>query len=181
MKRRAFIAGLGGAAVWPLTARAQQLTMPAIGLLTSLTSSDRPHIMTGFQQGLTGAGFVESRNVEIEYRFADGHYDRLPALAADLVRHKVSVIAAISGDISPLRSLQKQRPLLFRSFSRRGSDPVEFGLVTNLNRPGDNVTGVTFFTASLGATTRGMVARARTRGEDNCSAGGPRQSRECGG
>jgi putative tryptophan/tyrosine transport system substrate-binding protein len=148
MRRREFIAGLGGAAVWPLAASAQHTPFPVIGFLSSLTSADGPRTIDAFKLGLSAEGFVEPRNVAIERRFAEGDYERLPALADDLVRGQVAVIAAISGTPAALaaKSATATTPIVFAI----GSDPVGFGLVTNLNRPDGNVTGVTFFTASLG-------------------------------
>jgi putative ABC transport system substrate-binding protein len=148
MRRREFIAGLGGATAWPLIAHAQQAPFPVIGFLSSLTSADGPRTIDAFKGGLSAEGFAEPGNVAIERRFAEGDYERLPALADDLVRGQVAVIAAISGTPAALaaKSATATTPIVFAI----GSDPVGFGLVTNLNRPDGNVTGVTFFTASLG-------------------------------
>jgi putative ABC transport system substrate-binding protein len=147
MRRREFIAGLGSAVAWPLTARGQQPGLPVIGLLHSASSDTVTRYLANFHQGLKQGGHVAGQNVSIEYRWADGQYDRLPALAADLVRRQVTVIVALGAVNSPLaaKAATESIPILFVT----GSDPVEIGLVPRLNRPGGNLTGFTLVAREL--------------------------------
>jgi putative ABC transport system substrate-binding protein len=149
MQRRQLIAALGGAAAWPLAARAQQPAMPVIGVLYGVSAEAWVERMAGFRRGLGETGFVDGRNVVIEYRWADGQLDRMGWMAADLIARRAAIIL-VGGNTAGVRAMLaaiKTIPIVFTT----GADPVEVGLVASLNRPGGNATGVTTFSSELGA------------------------------
>ena len=155
MRRRDFIKVIAGSATaWPVTARAQQ-PMPVIGYLGTTTADDFTSRLAAFREGLKQTGYIEGQNVVIEYRWPEGHYDRLPVLAADLVRRQVAVIAAVGGEPSPLaaKAATATIPIVFSL----GTDPVRIGLVASLNQPTGNMTGVYFLQSELGAKRLGLL------------------------
>jgi putative ABC transport system substrate-binding protein len=167
LNRREFISVLSSAlATWPLASHAQQVG-PVIGFLHSASPDPYAHLTAAFRQGLRDVDYVEGQNLLIEYRWAEGHFDRLPALAADLIQHKVAVIAALGGSASPLAA-KKATQTIPIVFSSGGVDPVKSGLVASLNRPGGNVTGVSPMTGSLVAKRmellHGLVPKAAAIG-----------------
>jgi putative ABC transport system substrate-binding protein len=155
MRRREFITLLGGAVASPLVARAQQPALPVIGFMSGRSPEDSTHLVAAFRQGLAENGFVEGQTVAIEFRWADGDYDRLPALAADLVSRKVAVLVGVGGDVSAVVATKATRtiPVVFGM----GGDPVKAGLVTSFNRPGGNVTGYTVLTSQMESKRLGLM------------------------
>jgi putative ABC transport system substrate-binding protein len=157
MRRRTFIAALGGAATWPFTAHAQQSVMPVLGFLAAGTPKGYAQALAAFLKGLSETNYVDGKNVHIEYRWAENQYDRLPAMAADLVRRQVAVIAAVS---TPAARVAKAAtgtiPVVFTTIA----DPVQIGLVESLNRPGGNVTGATLMSVEVGPKLLDLLHRA---------------------
>src|SRR6516164_7713249 len=145
--RRKLLAALAGAAAWPLAARAQQAAMPVVGFLSAPSAAPYMQYVAAIHQGLKEAGYLEGQNVRFEYRWADGHYDRLPTLAVDLVRRRVDVIAATGGPAAlAAKAASVTIPIVFRI----AADPIAAGLVASLSRPAGNVTGVTSLNLEVG-------------------------------
>jgi len=147
MRRRDFLKGFAIATGWPLAARAQQPAMPVIGFLNSQSAGSFSHLLAGFQQGMREAGFLEGRNIQIEYRWAEGRYEQLPALANDLARRGIAVLVATGGEPAALAAKGSTQtiPIVFLI----GGDPVKMGLVASMNQPGGNVTGLTLLSTEI--------------------------------
>jgi putative ABC transport system substrate-binding protein len=156
IRRREFVFTLGGAAAaWPLAARAQQPSMPVVGFLRSTSLADATHLVSGFRQGLKEAGFVESQNVAVEYHSAEGSSDQLRSLVAEMIGRPVAVIVGNSPAALAAKAATMRIPIVFAT----GADPIRDGFVTSVNRPGGNITGVTFLSQVLGSKRLEMLRR----------------------
>jgi putative ABC transport system substrate-binding protein len=155
MRRRDFIKGIVGSTAWPLAARAQQPALPVIGFLNSASPQLWANYVAGFRAGLKEVGYIDGQNVTIEFRWAEGHYERLPEIAADLVRRKVAVLVATGGpaSIAAAKAATKTIPIVFTI----GGDPVKAGFVASLSRPGGNITGVNLFIAMMEGKRIGLL------------------------
>ena len=155
MRRRELITLLGGAAAWPLGARAQQAAVPVVGFMSGRSAEDSTRIASAFLQGLADTGFIEGRTVKIEFRWANGDYDKLPAFPADLVSRKVAVLVGVGGDVSAVAATKatKTIPVVFGM----GGDPVKAGLVASFNRPSGNVAGYTLWTSEMESKRLGLL------------------------
>jgi putative ABC transport system substrate-binding protein len=155
MRRREFIALLAGAAAWPLAARAQQRAMVVVGFLSTTSAAPFAHLVSAFRRGLQQTGYVENRDFTIEFRWAEGHYDQVPALAADLVRRQIAVLVTTGGETSAVaaKAATTTIPIVFNT----GTDPVRLGLVASLAHPGGNATGVNIFTTELAEKRLGLL------------------------
>ena len=172
--RREFITLLGGAAVaWPVAARAQQPTMPVIGFLSARSREESAHLVASFQRGLAEQGPVEGQNIAIEYRWADGHYDRLPEQAAEFVRRPVAVLVAVGGDMTARAAISATRTIPIVAVFI--GDPVANGLVVSLSRPGGNVTGVSNLNAVIEIQAPWPAAGTGPAGRYGGCAAEPRQ------
>jgi ABC-type uncharacterized transport system substrate-binding protein len=166
MRRRDFVAGLAGAAAWPVAARGQQSAMPVIGFLSTRSPGESSYLTDAFRRGLAEGGHVEGQHLTVEYRWVEGHYDRLPAMAMELARRPLAALVAVGGDASALaaRSATDTIPIVFVA----GTDPVKLGLVASYNRPGGNVTGINLLTNTLEPKRLGLlrelVPQSRTLG-----------------
>jgi putative ABC transport system substrate-binding protein len=155
MKRRAFITGLGATPFWHFGAAAQPAAMPVVGFLSSRSPADSANLVTAFRKGLSEAGYVEGQNLTVEYRWAEGQYDRLPALAADLIKMDVALLVTTGGEPSALaaKAATSTIPIVFTT----GGDPVKIGLVKSLNRPGGNATGISLLTTTPESKRLGLL------------------------
>src|SRR5829696_2672085 len=164
MRRRDFIGAVGAASALPIAARAQPIAMPVIGFMSGRWPEESAGAVAAFHQGLAETGYVDGRNVMVEYRWAEGRYDRLPAMAAELLERRVTVLAAVGGGVSGLaaKAATRTTPIVFAS----GGDAVAIGLVASLNRPGGNITGVNLVFGALGAKRlellREVIPQARS-------------------
>jgi putative ABC transport system substrate-binding protein len=155
MRRREFVTLFGGATLWPLAARAQEPAVPVVGFMSGRSAEDSAQIASAFRQGLADTGFIEGQTVKIEYRWANGSYDKLPALAAGLVNDKVAVLVGVGGDVSAAVAVKatKTIPVVFGM----GGDPVKAGMVASFNRPGGNATGYTLWTSEMESKRLGLL------------------------
>ena len=155
IKRRQLITLLGGAAAWPLAARAQHSSLPVIGFMSGRSTADSGYLAEAFRQGLRDTGYVEGESIGIEYRWANGDYDRLPGFASDLLQRNVLVLVAVGGDSSPRAAKQATStvPIVFGM----GGDPIQAGLVASFNRPGGNATGYTLLTNEMEPKRIGLL------------------------
>ncbi len=155
MRRREFIKLVGGAVAWPVAAGAQQRAVPVVGFMSGRAPHESAHLVAAFEQGLAEKGFVDGQTVAIEFRWAEGNYDRLPALAADLVARKVAVLVGVGGDVSAAAATKATNtiPVVFGM----GGDPVKAGMVASFNQPGGNVTGYTLWTNEMESKRLGLL------------------------